>query len=402
MPVPTNASVVRAAALALAITSLGVACSRGRERDRSAASSVNAGESSVRMVGRLEGLHSPESVKYDPEQDVYFISNMYGYGSAKDGNGYIVRAKAADMSSPVVFVQGGRNGVTLDAPKGITLHGDTLWVTDIDVLRAFDRHTGAPLGTIDFRPNGAVLLNDVTVGADGSLYVTDTGILMTDKGVLHPGGDKIFVVGPNRAISVMASGNALGRPNGIAWDSAGRRVIVVSFDPFDSRVYAFRAGDATRTMLAKGLGKFDGIELLPGGRMLVTSWADSSVHLFSGQSDVKLVRDLWQPADLGLTSGWSMTGASQVHAARIDEAIQRDSRNRTSAALNTSDCSTFERCAASGIMTSSLPSIAAWSSRASAGGVDWSSSLPTIIAGTRTVVAASRRSAPRSASQAAM
>jgi len=48
------------------------------------------------------------------------------------------------------------------------------------------------------------------------------------------------------------------------------------------------------------LGKFDGIELLPGGRMLVTSWADSSVHLFSGQSDVKLVRDLWQPADLGL------------------------------------------------------------------------------------------------------
>jgi WD40 repeat protein len=300
MLAPTNPSVVRVTALALAITSLGVACSRGRERDRSAASSVNAGESSVRMVGRLEGLHSPESVKYDPEQDVYFISNMYGYGSAKDGNGYIVRAKAADMSSPVVFVQGGRNGATLDAPKGITLHGDTLWVTDIDVLRAFDRHTGAPLGTIDFRPNGAVLLNDVTVGADGSLYVTDTGILMTDKGVLHPGGDKIFVVGPNRAISVMASGNALGRPNGIAWDSAGRRVIVVSFDPFDSRVYAFRAGDTTRTMLAKGLGKFDGIELLPGGRMLVTSWADSSVHLFSAQSDVKLVRDLSQPADRGL------------------------------------------------------------------------------------------------------
>ena len=89
-----------------------------------------------------------------------------------------------------------------------------------------------------------------------------------------------------------------------------------------------------------------------------------------------------------MTAGWSMTGASQVHAARIDEAIQRDSRNRTSAALNTSGCSTFERCAASGIMTSSLPSIAAWSSRASAGGVDWSSSLPTIIAGTQTVVAA--------------
>jgi sugar lactone lactonase YvrE len=189
--------------------------------------------------------------------------------------------------------------VTLDAPKGITLHGDTLWVTDIDVLRAFDRRSGAPLGAIDFRPNGAVLLNDVTVGADGALYVTDTGILMTDKGVLHPGGDKIFVVGPNRAISVMAEGDALGRPNGIAWDSAGRRAIVVSFDTFDSRVYAIRQGDTARTMLAKGMGRFDGIELLPGGRMLVTAWSDSSVHLFDGQRDVKIVRDLWQPADLG-------------------------------------------------------------------------------------------------------
>src|SRR5215207_8380986 len=300
MITPASASVVRLAAFALALTAAGSGCSRDPDRDGAPVDEAATDDADVRMVGRLEGLRSPESVKYDPEQDVYFISNMYGYGSAKDGNGYIVRANAADMSRSVIFAQGGRNGVTLDAPKGITLHGDTLWVTDIDVLRAFDRRTGAPLGTIDFRPHGAVLLNDLTVGADGSLYVTDTGIQMTDKGVLHPGGDRIFVVGANRAISVMAEGNALGRPNGIAWDSAGQRVIVVSFDPFDSRVYAIRPGDTTRTMLARGLGKFDGIELLPGGRMLVTSWSDSSVHLFSGQSDVKIVRDLWQPADLGL------------------------------------------------------------------------------------------------------
>jgi hypothetical protein len=126
-------------------------------------------------VHRLIDFHSPESAKYDAELDAYFVSNMLGFGSVKDGNGYITRVPAGDPSRAAHLVQGGRHGVTLHAPKGMAIHGDTLWVADIDALRAFDRHSGAPLGTIEMAAHGAVLLNDMVIGPDDRLYVTDTG-----------------------------------------------------------------------------------------------------------------------------------------------------------------------------------------------------------------------------------
>ncbi|MFN2638419.1 MAG: hypothetical protein ABR585_15580, partial [Gemmatimonadaceae bacterium] len=93
--------------------------------------------------------------------DVYFVSVMNGPGSDKDGNGYIVKINAANLGESQLFAVGGKNGVRLDAPKGLAIHGDTLWATDIDVLRAFNRFSGKPLGGIDLKPYGAVLLNDI-------------------------------------------------------------------------------------------------------------------------------------------------------------------------------------------------------------------------------------------------
>lgn len=54
--------------------------------------------------------------------------------------------------------------------------GDTLWVADIDAMRAFNKRTGAVIATVDLRPRGAVFLNDVAAGPDGALYITDTGL----------------------------------------------------------------------------------------------------------------------------------------------------------------------------------------------------------------------------------
>jgi hypothetical protein len=65
-------------------------------------------------------------------------------------------------------------------------------------------------------------------------------------------------------------------------------------------VYALHPSDSTRIILAKGKGKFDGIEPLSDGSFLVSSWADSSVHRFGNGEDIQVVRNVPTPADIGI------------------------------------------------------------------------------------------------------
>ena len=289
-----------------------LACTTPPARDRTdhpadsatAAEGVRMGvsDAGARFVRNIVGFEGPESVRYDPDQDVFFVSNMTGYGSAKDGNGYISRVSAADPTRATVFVSGGKNGAVLDAPKGMALHGDTLWVADISALRGFDRHSGAPLATIDFAPRGAVQLNDVAVGPDGSIRVTDTGIIMGVYGVTHPGPDRIYVVGPAGAVTVAAEGAALHQPNGITWDAVGKRWIVLSFDRFHGDVAAMPADMSSRRLLRTSATstQLDGVEVLANGTILFTSWADSSIHALSGTSERRIVREVPVAADIGI------------------------------------------------------------------------------------------------------
>ena len=251
----------------------------------------------AQQVTYLGDLHQPESVKYDADQDVFFISNMVGFGSDKDGNGYIIKVSAGDLTTAKVFAEGGKNGVVLDAPKGMAINGDTLWICDIDKLRGISRTTGLPLATIDFAPSRAVLLNDVTIGGDGAIYITDTGILMTPKGVIHPGGDRIFRV-RNGKPEVFAAGDILGRPNGIVWDKELNKIVVASFDTFKSELYTVAEG-GERRLLAEGKGRFDGVEPLGKGRFMVASWNDSSVRLVGSGASQRIADKIMQPADIG-------------------------------------------------------------------------------------------------------
>jgi sugar lactone lactonase YvrE len=266
------------------------------------ADGVAAGVSrEARFYRNVVGFDGPESAKYDPEQDVFFVSNQTGPGSERDGNGYIVRMSAASPDTAEIFAQGGRGGVVLDSPKGITLHGDTLWTADIDKLRAFDRRTGTPLATIDFAPLGAVQLNDLAIGPDGSIHVTDTGIIMSRKGVIHTGPDRVFVVGPGRAIRVEAEGPELKQPNGITWDGVGKRWIIVSFDPYHGQVMTIPlAGGSPTSIWTSAHGNFDGVEVLPDGAILFASWADSSIHVLERGVERQLIREVPEPADIGI------------------------------------------------------------------------------------------------------
>ena len=258
-------------------------------------------KSAARLITTISGLHDPESALYDAEQDVIFISNMHGDGSDKDGHGYIVRVAAGDYANAQIFVEGGRNGAVLDAPKGMTLRDSVLWVTDIDVLRGFHRRTGAPVGVIDMRSHGAILLNDVATAPDGSLYVTDSAIRMTAKGTIYQNGDRIFAIAPSGAVTMVAQGEQLRSPNGIQWHAGRQRWLVAAFDPFQSMIYELpaRAGEPVR-VIAQGPGNFDGLQILEDGSIVVTCWADYSLHLLRDGRQSRIAGNIYQPADLGL------------------------------------------------------------------------------------------------------
>ena len=271
----------------------------------------------VRLAGRLEGFYGPESVRYDEQQDIYFVSNMMGPGSSRDGAGFISRVRASDLQAIDVFIESGRDGVTLNAPKGMAIQADTLWVTDIDVIRGFNRHSGKPVRVIDVRGLKPQLLNDVAVNPDGTLYVTDTGIAMTDKGVLHPGGDRVIEITAAGA-AVRTDSTDIGWPNGVTWDGANKRWIVVDFHPFTSRIHAIPADGGPPSVLAQGNGRFDGVELLRDGSMLVTAWNDHTLYRFHDGRLTGLIGDLTQPADIGIDTRRNRVAIPLALQGRVD------------------------------------------------------------------------------------
>ncbi|WKW13597.1 hypothetical protein Strain138_002921 [Pseudogemmatithrix spongiicola] len=245
-----------------------------------------------------EGLSTPESVLWDATRNVWYVSNINGSPLGKDDNGYIVRLSAdgAKLDS-VPFINGADADITLNAPKGMALVGDTLWVADIDAVRAFDVNTGNAVTSLELGAQNATFLNDVAVAGDGTIYITDSGISFNaDGSVSHPGKSRVFaLVGRNAREAVVLP--AQSAANGIAFDAGNNRWLIVGFN--SPSVFGWTAGTDSVTVLGSGPGGGDGIVILKDGRALYSSWADSSLYVFENGTSTKLRGGLNAPADIG-------------------------------------------------------------------------------------------------------
>jgi hypothetical protein len=83
-------------------------------------------------------MNTPESVRYDADRDVLSsCRTSTAIRRSIDGNGFIAVVRADSTGVMSKLVEGGKNGAKLDAPKGMAIVGDTLWVADIDAVRGF-------------------------------------------------------------------------------------------------------------------------------------------------------------------------------------------------------------------------------------------------------------------------
>jgi hypothetical protein len=240
----------------------------------------------------ITNLRGPESVLHDPEQDLYFISNLNGGLQVVDDNGFITRVDPDTMRVELKWIEGGKNGVRLDAPKGMAVAGETLYVSDVTAVRKFDRRSGAPRGEIALP--GATLINDITT--DGtSIYVSDTG-LRTGPGATfyETGTDAILKITADRPEKI-AAGRELRHPNGL--DFVDGEVWAATFGP--SEVYSLHDGKR-KTVAELPRGQLDGLVHLPDGTVLVSSWLGEGIYRGSpGQSFQPLLTGIDAPADLG-------------------------------------------------------------------------------------------------------
>ncbi len=238
------------------------------------------------------GLQTPESVLYDATQDIYLISNINGDPLGKDNNGFI--AKMTPEGQVDKFIEGGKPGVTLNAPKGLTFVGDTLLVADIDTVRIFDRATGAPKGEVAVK--GATFLNDLTTSPDGkTAYVSDTGF---KAGFKPSGTDAVFTIADGKATK-FAKGKDLSQPNGLLAAEGG--VWAVTFG--SGELYWLGAGGKKEKAQKLEKGQLDGIVQSKDGKVLISSWEGSAVYAGTpGGAFVPLVSGVDAPADIGYDS----------------------------------------------------------------------------------------------------
>jgi hypothetical protein len=242
------------------------------------------------------GLETPESILYDEQADVYLVSNVNGPPTEKDDNGFIARIRPDGTVEDLRWIDGASEAVTLHAPKGLALLGDTLFVSDIDSVRAFGRTSGEYFG-----PRGvpdASFLNDLTVDAEGTLYVSDTGV---NADFSPAGTDAVYRFDGTEAVAV-AEGADLGGPNGIVVRDG--TLTVVGFG--GPRVLQLSTDQASvpQTLAELPGGQLDGIVSLPDGSFLVSSWETQTVYRVpgAGGEPTALLEGIPSPADIGWDS----------------------------------------------------------------------------------------------------
>ncbi|MGN6618006.1 MAG: SMP-30/gluconolactonase/LRE family protein [Ilyomonas sp.] len=236
-------------------------------------STVSAQHSLTKLWTTDSTLITPESVLYDGQQNVLFVSLIDGDASAKDGKGGVAKVGLDGKIINANFTTG------LNAPKGLGRYGNNLYVADIDEVVVVDINSGKVKEKIPVE--GATFLNDVSVNAAGDVYVSDsrTGKIITIK---------------NGKASTYIEG--LTGPNGVL--------------AVDNNLYVLASGsllkyDAQKKMttIAEGMDKStDGVEQVMPGEFLVSCWsgivyyvkADGSKQVLFDTRDEKI-----NSADIG-------------------------------------------------------------------------------------------------------
>lgn len=188
-------------------------------------------------------LKVPESVLVDAGRGVLYVTNIDGEPWGDDGKGSIGKVGLDGKVIATDWVTG------LSAPKGLGLQGKLLYAADIDRVVVIDVEKGAIVDRIAVA--GAHGLNDISIGARGVIYVSDS----KDK--------KIHAIEHGKATLVI---DGLKAPNGVH----ARDGELYFMD--NGSLYRLGANKEKVLVNAGMEGNGDGLEGVGGGEYLISYW----------------------------------------------------------------------------------------------------------------------------------
>lgn len=229
-------------------------------------------QSSLNKIWETRSLPVPESVLYNEQRDVLYVSLIDGEGNKKDGKGGVAILGTDGSVINRHWVEG------LDAPKGLAIFKNILFVADLTALVSIDVRTGKVMNKLEV--DSAVFLNDVSIDSEGAVYVSDTRTNKIHR--IKNGRQEVYLRNVTGA-------------NGIKWIRNNLYVLATS---------ELLRVDKRRnvTVLARGFEKQgDGLEQLANGDFIVTCWAGIIYYVKANGSIHKLqdVQGTMNTADLG-------------------------------------------------------------------------------------------------------
>ncbi len=223
----------------------------------------------------------PESVIYDEKNSVLYVSSITDHPFKKDGTGYISKV---GLDGSIIDLKWIKN---LNAPKGLTIANDKLYIADVDELVEVDIASGKILNK--FKGSGSVCMNDVTHDTYGNIYVGDTYT------------DSIYRLNQFGQLPVWFYSPQLA-PNGLHIDKDEGNLIVASWGgvmegwgtpELKGSLKSINIhSKKIKNMGSKEIGNLDGIESDGKGAYYVTDWSGAKLYRIKKNGSFKVLKEL--------------------------------------------------------------------------------------------------------------
>ncbi|MFH1121163.1 MAG: hypothetical protein V1775_15195 [Bacteroidota bacterium] len=210
-----------------------------------------------------DNLKTTESVRYDPSENVLYVSSINENPWQKDGNGYISKVGTDGKIIRLNWASG------LSAPKGMGISNGKLYVTNIDEVVEFELKDGKLTGR--YTHPKAVNLNDIAVSPEGVVYISDSK------------GECIYQIN-DKKLSILTdspevkNSNGLCVKNGLLLCGQDDRIVAVNLKSGETSVYI------------SGTGGIDGIEAVGMKTYLISDWS-GHIHMVEPGKEKMLLLD---------------------------------------------------------------------------------------------------------------